>query len=91
MKTLWSKNQKNPSDRISHAWAPLKGDLSIDNIVNPPLFSLVNIFKEYKLQVLRHQKKRKMQLYGNLGHLKNWVSFGNKIGKLYFLLAEIKF
>ncbi len=23
MKTLWCKNQKNPSDRISHAWAPL--------------------------------------------------------------------
>jgi hypothetical protein len=25
MKTLWCKNQDNPSDRISHAWAPLKG------------------------------------------------------------------
>jgi hypothetical protein len=24
MKTLWCKNQENPSDRISHAWAPLK-------------------------------------------------------------------
>jgi hypothetical protein len=24
MKTLWSENQENPSDRISHAWAPLK-------------------------------------------------------------------
>ncbi len=23
MKTLWCKNQKNPSDGISHAWAPL--------------------------------------------------------------------
>jgi hypothetical protein len=23
MKTLWCKNQKNPSDRLSHAWAPL--------------------------------------------------------------------
>jgi hypothetical protein len=23
MKTLWCKNKKNPSDRISHAWAPL--------------------------------------------------------------------
>jgi hypothetical protein len=23
MKTLWCKNQENPSDRISHAWAPL--------------------------------------------------------------------
>ena len=23
MKTLWPKNQKNSSDRISHAWAPL--------------------------------------------------------------------
>jgi hypothetical protein len=23
MRTLWCKNQKNPSDRISHAWAPL--------------------------------------------------------------------
>jgi hypothetical protein len=22
MKTLWCKNQENPSDRISHAWAP---------------------------------------------------------------------
>ncbi len=24
MKTLWCKNQENPSDRISHAWAPLR-------------------------------------------------------------------
>ena len=24
MKTLWCKIQENPSDRISHAWAPLK-------------------------------------------------------------------
>jgi hypothetical protein len=24
MKTLWCKNQENPSDRISHAWAPSK-------------------------------------------------------------------
>ncbi len=24
MKTLWCKNQENPCDRISHAWAPLK-------------------------------------------------------------------
>ncbi len=23
MRTLWCKNQENPSDRISHAWAPL--------------------------------------------------------------------
>jgi hypothetical protein len=23
MKTLWCTNQENPSDRISHAWAPL--------------------------------------------------------------------
>ncbi len=23
MKTLWCKNQENPCDRISHAWAPL--------------------------------------------------------------------
>jgi|688.fasta_scaffold579288_1 hypothetical protein len=25
MKTLWCKNQESPSDRISLAWAPLKG------------------------------------------------------------------
>jgi hypothetical protein len=25
MKPLWCKNQENPSDQISHAWAPLKG------------------------------------------------------------------
>jgi hypothetical protein len=24
MKTFWCKNQENPSDRISHAWAPLR-------------------------------------------------------------------
>jgi hypothetical protein len=24
MKTLWRKNQENSSDRISHAWAPLR-------------------------------------------------------------------
>jgi hypothetical protein len=24
MKTLWCKSQANPSDGISHAWAPLK-------------------------------------------------------------------
>ncbi len=27
MKTLWCKNQENPSDRISHAWAPLRQKL----------------------------------------------------------------
>jgi hypothetical protein len=26
MKTLWCKNQENPIDRISHAWAPLRGN-----------------------------------------------------------------
>ncbi len=25
MKTLWRKNQENSNDRISHAWAPLRG------------------------------------------------------------------
>ncbi len=29
MKTLWCKNQENPSDRISHAWAPLMFNSSI--------------------------------------------------------------
>jgi hypothetical protein len=34
MKTLWCKNQENPSDRISHAWAPLKvASLNTQNIV----------------------------------------------------------
>jgi hypothetical protein len=28
MKTLWCKSQENPSDRISHTWAPLKGEIS---------------------------------------------------------------
>jgi hypothetical protein len=27
MKTLWRKNQENSSDRISHAWAPLRAQL----------------------------------------------------------------
>jgi hypothetical protein len=27
MKTLWCKNQENPSDRISHAWAPLSTNM----------------------------------------------------------------
>jgi hypothetical protein len=25
MMTLWCKNKENPSDRISHIWAPLSG------------------------------------------------------------------
>ncbi len=29
MKTLWCKNQKNPSDGISHAWAPLKANFKV--------------------------------------------------------------
>jgi hypothetical protein len=29
MKTLWCKNQENPSDRISHAWAPLTISYSV--------------------------------------------------------------
>jgi hypothetical protein len=28
MKTLWCKNQENPRDRLSHAWAPLSTILS---------------------------------------------------------------
>ena len=35
MKTLWCKNQENPSDRISHAWAPLKYE-------SPSYFSIAN-------------------------------------------------
>ncbi len=27
MKTLWCKNQENPNDGISHAWAPLTSNL----------------------------------------------------------------
>jgi hypothetical protein len=30
MKTLWCKNQENPSDRISHAWAPLSQNVHIN-------------------------------------------------------------
>ncbi len=29
MKTLWCKNQENPSDRISHAWAPLTRNIEV--------------------------------------------------------------
>jgi hypothetical protein len=29
MKTLWCKNQENPSDRISHTWAPLKRKIKL--------------------------------------------------------------
>jgi hypothetical protein len=29
MKTLWCKNQENPSDRISHAWAPFNRVMKI--------------------------------------------------------------
>jgi hypothetical protein len=41
MKTLWWKNQENPSDRISHAWAPLTNDASMEDkrtvsLVPPP-------------------------------------------------------
>jgi hypothetical protein len=35
MKTLWCKNQENPSDRISHAWAPL----NICSVESKKLFS----------------------------------------------------
>ncbi len=34
MKTLWCKNQENPSDRISHAWAPLKYGISLTTQVH---------------------------------------------------------
>jgi hypothetical protein len=34
MKTLWRKNQENSSDRISHAWAPLKGAKATITIFN---------------------------------------------------------
>jgi len=38
MKTLWCKNQENPSNRISHTWAPLT--LSLTGSW-PPLISLL--------------------------------------------------
>jgi hypothetical protein len=33
MKTLWCKNQENPSDGKSHAWAPLN-EISSDQLGN---------------------------------------------------------
>ncbi len=66
MKTLWCKNLENPSDRISHAWAPLKGH------GNEPVFpmclhkslwprSLTLPFKPFRfwLQILRDIRIRK--------------------------------
>jgi hypothetical protein len=32
MKTLLSKNQENPSNQISHAWAPLKAYADLRNM-----------------------------------------------------------
>ncbi len=32
MKTLWCKNQENPSDRISHTWAPLTFFLYLEDL-----------------------------------------------------------
>jgi hypothetical protein len=32
MRTLWFKNQENPSDRISHAWAPLSAQWQITGL-----------------------------------------------------------
>jgi hypothetical protein len=47
MKTLWCKNQENPSDRISHAWAPL----------NPVMYS--EISKEVSARSAEKVGKRK--------------------------------
>jgi hypothetical protein len=43
MNTLWCKNQENPSDRISHAWAPLSAHMPHKN----SLICLTQIMKEY--------------------------------------------
>jgi hypothetical protein len=32
IETIWCKNEENPSDRISHAWAPLKCSYVGENI-----------------------------------------------------------
>ncbi len=42
MTTLWCKNQENPSDRISHAWAPLRCQAA-HSIFKPFLAHLVLI------------------------------------------------
>ncbi len=33
MRTLWCKNQENPSDRISHAWAPLNINQKLEALI----------------------------------------------------------
>ncbi len=42
MKTLWCKNLENPSNRISHAWAPLNAILcTVDGLANTKIKSLI--------------------------------------------------
>ncbi len=49
MRTFWCKNQENPSDRISHAWAPLRRPrnklIGIFDKKNCKFFSAVNFIK----------------------------------------------
>ncbi len=44
MKTLWRKNQENSSDRISHAWAPLRWSAAWIYEMPSCLFYLVSCF-----------------------------------------------
>jgi hypothetical protein len=57
MKTLGCKNQENPSDRISHTWAPLKDVTNVaimllqKNVSGRKPLHTVTKFRNYKPQV----------------------------------------
>jgi hypothetical protein len=57
MRTLWCKNQENPSDRISHAWAPLNEKLKKPFRINKKN-SLPLFFRKRCAEKLRTELQR---------------------------------
>ena len=47
MKTLWCKNQENPSDRISHAWAPSKETEDVTFLIVRRTLEMFQRFHDY--------------------------------------------
>ncbi len=86
MKTLWCKNQENPSDRISHAWAPLKNYFSV-RLTN----TFVHFyFKKTRPPVVKHRRQVPYNLMFDYLYLFVHVKRASKIlRKLVFYFLYI--
>jgi hypothetical protein len=87
MKTLWCKNQENPSDGISHAWAPLK--LAKSANISKTFFKISFGNHETQNSMLSWNPLKKVPKSSNpkkITYWRNTFPHSNKSKKSIFLL-----